>query len=363
MQSDFTELRSRLRFRLEDLSHRLELAGRAANNDAYDANQVLALAGDSAAAANAALNEYDEIDYEGFHQDQIRIIRWCLEELRVLGIAKDAPPSGQFSAREILAAIPEALCQHIAAIWGSIAEDERLQEARERDQSDLATAIRGKVFLEYFRRMPGKGCMRAFSPIECDVTYAPAGGKKVRWIEYRIFQYGYSLWAVSKTYCRQAVNVKPETTFEIIDRALAASLLLTHSDELNVEDMVWLKQLTSDPAGAKQEERPSISWNRKLGELTVDGQVARRIARPKQATNVVKILDAFQEDGWPVHIDSPFEPDEAGRTKLRETISQLNVKLSTIKFEADGTGEGVRFRPLRSSELTGEASTIASDPN
>lgn len=71
------------------------------------------------------------------------------------------------------------------------------------------------------------------------------------------------------------------------------------------------------------------------------------------ATNVRKILDAFQEDGWPQKIDSPWSDDEKGAETRREAIDSLNTGLAVLRFSADGTKSGICWSAEESaSEFT-----------
>ena len=83
-----------------------------------------------------------------------------------------------------------------------------------------------------------------------------------------------------------------------------------------------------------------LSWNRDTGELFYGKQLIRRIASPQRATNIVAILNAFQEEGWPRRIDDPL-PRGSDTQRLREAIRTLNLGLERIHFRADGSGEGI----------------------
>ena len=56
----------------------------------------------------------------------------------------------------------------------------------------------------------------------------------------------------------------------------------------------------------------------------------------------MKVLDAFQEDGWPDRIDDPLSPSK-DQQRLHETIASLNenMALPLVHFRADGTGQGI----------------------
>ena len=93
-------------------------------------------------------------------------------------------------------------------------------------------------------------------------------------------------------------------------------------------------------------------WQRDKRELLFGGQVIRTVRSTTVGKNIVRILDVFQEENWPEHIDDPLSP--AGKRKgisspdkqqLREAIHSLNTGLSKITFHGDGTGQGVRWKP------------------
>jgi hypothetical protein len=66
-----------------------------------------------------------------------------------------------------------------------------------------------------------------------------------------------------------------------------------------------------------------------------------RVPSPNQE----KVLAAFQEEGWPPHIDDPLPPvaDESPKDHLRDTIRSLNSsqKNRVLRFRGDGTGQGI----------------------
>ena len=94
-------------------------------------------------------------------------------------------------------------------------------------------------------------------------------------------------------------------------------------------------------AQSKSLERIVPGWNKARGELTYDGKVIRRV-QAGRAKNIVKVLDAFQEDGWPDRIDDPLSPSK-DQQRLHETIASLNenMALPLVHFRADGTGQGI----------------------
>jgi hypothetical protein len=99
-----------------------------------------------------------------------------------------------------------------------------------------------------------------------------------------------------------------------------------------------LRRSISEPVDERIADLPI--WDASAGELSLGGAVIRRVA--PQATNVRKILDAFQEDQWKHHIDNPL-PGGVKSRKLRETVYRLNKDLSGIEFFSHGRARGVRW--------------------
>ena len=89
------------------------------------------------------------------------------------------------------------------------------------------------------------------------------------------------------------------------------------------------------PAMALQPE-----WDNALSELRLGGKVIKRFRGPKVAKNVVKLLDAFQEEGWPRHILDPLPPSTLSK-RLHDTLNSLNEGIEGLRFRTDGTGQGI----------------------
>ena len=126
----------------------------------------------------------------------------------------------------------------------------------------------------------------------------------------------------------------------IVDVAL--SLNLTDTATAN-----WLlHELGESPIDVTNPSNDATpSWDKEARELGYRGQVVRRIMRPNQARNIVRILDEFQKKGWPLRVDDPL-PNGPDPERLRKTIGTLNTGLDEIVFHADGTGQGIEWRPL-----------------
>ena len=90
-------------------------------------------------------------------------------------------------------------------------------------------------------------------------------------------------------------------------------------------------------------ERPV--WDRQRRELRLGDVVVKRFKWP--AENQERVLNAFEDQGWPDHIDDPLlpHPDICAKRRLHDTLKCLNRKQvrELIKFRGDGTGLGVRL--------------------
>lgn len=76
-----------------------------------------------------------------------------------------------------------------------------------------------------------------------------------------------------------------------------------------------------------------------------------RVPAPTQEA----VLAAFQEEGWPRHIDDPLSPQSGqdSKCRLHDTIKRLNRhhQQRLLRFFGDGTGEGVCWELVDSAAL------------
>src|SRR5262249_10862733 len=88
-------------------------------------------------------------------------------------------------------------------------------------------------------------------------------------------------------------------------------------------------------------------WDSTRRELSLDGRVVKRYRVPAQ--NQETILGAFEEEGWPEHIDDPLpvRGDIDPRTRLHDVINRLNSRQRNplLRFHGNGTGTGVLWKP------------------
>jgi hypothetical protein len=125
-------------------------------------------------------------------------------------------------------------------------------------------------------------------------------------------------------------HVSPERA--LIDLALSADLLPVGRYES-------FRKAIDEPVSNRHKQIPV--WNDSAGELRLNGELVREVV--PRAKNVRLILNAFQEDGWPIRVDSPL-PGGRNSRALREAVRNLKDRITRIEFFCDGKGEGVRWQ-------------------
>jgi hypothetical protein len=94
-------------------------------------------------------------------------------------------------------------------------------------------------------------------------------------------------------------------------------------------------------------------WNGEVHELLFRGLVVKKFKAP--AKNQEAILAAFEEEGWPSHIDDPIPPDpeKDSPQRLHDAVKGLNRHQVNrlLCFHGDGRGEGVIWEPLTPPNL------------
>ena len=111
-----------------------------------------------------------------------------------------------------------------------------------------------------------------------------------------------------------------------------------------------LDALGEGPA-ERDPEKPH--WDKQARELRFRGVVVRRLPKPASAKNVVRILDEFEDLGWPTRIDDPLT--RGGKDdRRRRAVETLNGRMLSdmIRFacDSDGTGFLWRAKPRRTAK-------------
>jgi hypothetical protein len=92
--------------------------------------------------------------------------------------------------------------------------------------------------------------------------------------------------------------------------------------------------------------------------------VLKQFRRP--APSLQLVLAAFEEEGWPMHLDDPLPPEHGidPKQRLRDTVRRLNgcQRPQWIHFESDGLGTGLQWR-WRATDQPGmsHGCTVASE--
>ena len=113
---------------------------------------------------------------------------------------------------------------------------------------------------------------------------------------------------------------------------------------ISVETRDWLFRELGEVPVTEHEIGDRPIWDPERRELRYRGRLIRRVSGPNRAKNIVKVLTAFQESGWPPRIDDPL-PNGRNQQRLHATIHSLNNGSEGIIFSADGTGEGYAWNP------------------
>jgi hypothetical protein len=109
-----------------------------------------------------------------------------------------------------------------------------------------------------------------------------------------------------------------------------------------------LEEQRARGADAQSQQSAIPVWDGALRELHWRGRLVKRFNQ--RAPNQEMILAAFEEEGWPPHIDDPLPqvPGIDAKQRLHDAIKNLNRHQThrLLRFSGDGTGEGVRWGPL-----------------
>jgi hypothetical protein len=88
-------------------------------------------------------------------------------------------------------------------------------------------------------------------------------------------------------------------------------------------------------------------WDNKVRRLTWNGSLIKHYRLP--ATNQEAILNALEEEGWPLQVDDPlpWSNDIDPKARLHDAIKGLNRHqvCRLLVFRGDGTGRGVMWGP------------------
>jgi hypothetical protein len=163
-------------------------------------------------------------------------------------------------------------------------------------------------------------------------------------------------WLVSRGYVEHLLDITPMRSSKralrpfpsLAFRANSCFLLTEQGVALALGHTAHLSTSTAVDA-AQPASTPRPRWDPATRELWVGDVLVRRFLT--KAHNQVQILNAFQEEGWPEHVDDPLPPNGTPerRRKLHDAVTKLNKHQITrrIEFRGDGTGSGVCWRMVK----------------
>jgi hypothetical protein len=87
-------------------------------------------------------------------------------------------------------------------------------------------------------------------------------------------------------------------------------------------------------------------WDGTLKELWLGRTLIKQFKVPARSQEL--LLAAFEEEGWPPHIDDPLPPVAKSdpKKRLHDAIRRLNGNQRRLLFSGAGDGRGVRWRLL-----------------
>jgi hypothetical protein len=160
-------------------------------------------------------------------------------------------------------------------------------------------------------------------------------------------------WLVCKGYVRHAAEIpaggKEGRAFRPLARLTVTEETCFVLTEMGRRPAEQVCQLPAEATVAVQSGPGSLPcWDGEARELRVGGVVVKRYRVP--AENQELVLTAFEEEGWPLHIDDPLPPlpDLDAKRRLHDTINRLNrnQKQPLIRFHGHGNGCMVRWQTM-----------------
>jgi len=155
-------------------------------------------------------------------------------------------------------------------------------------------------------------------------------------------------WLVIKGYVEQAVECgspqKPEREFSIWGKSPIAersAFILTDSGLALVSGRTHVQE----PSETEKEKKNIPHYDLMRRQLWFAGELVKYFRVPAQ--NQELILMAFEEEGWPRHIDDPLpgQPDIEPIRRLQDAIRRLNGNLrGKLRFRGRGDGRGIRWQ-------------------
>lgn len=84
------------------------------------------------------------------------------------------------------------------------------------------------------------------------------------------------------------------------------------------------------------------AWDSSTGVLRYAGKRIRKVRMMKNPSNIQRILDAFEDQGWPKKIENPLAA-ATDQQQLHQALRSLNNGLSKIHFHAQEGGQSINW--------------------
>jgi len=167
-------------------------------------------------------------------------------------------------------------------------------------------------------------------------------------------------WLLCKGYAKHAIETtRPrahERTFRVTwslvfsDRSC---FVLTGAGAMFAGQLCSTPRALGGPRPSASSSRPAIwaavpRWDADCHELRWGAKLVKRFREP--ALNQELILDAFEEEGWPRHMDDPLPNNFScdSKQRLHDTIKRLNWHQVNrlLQFRGDGGDTGIIWKSL-----------------
>ena len=153
--------------------------------------------------------------------------------------------------------------------------------------------------------------------------------------------------------------------FRLTNRFVALTDLAFQLNLLAEGDYKWLLRESSLASSPPGEAALRPQWDPVSGSLTLNGVLIRRVRIFKIPSHVQRILDAFENAGWPPTIRNPLSMPR-DQQQLHRALHQLNGQLQRIRFAGSGGAQFITWslsgsetpRSIRRAQAQGKISPI-----
>lgn len=157
---------------------------------------------------------------------------------------------------------------------------------------------------------------------------------------------------------RNSLKFEPGSCFVLTSRGAAMTKTMVNFQAIEHSSDLPIDLTTQPPANLDGNSLAALkpTWDSNMRQLSFRGLLVKTFRVP--ARNQSMILDAFEEEGWPTHLDDPL-PVQSGidpHARLHDAINRLNRRQinEIVRFIGDGSGEGVCWKPRKICDENGQ---------